>query len=85
LKPPSITKILPGFGVRGETGESTIYGENLIDPYEVKLLRNGRETAGVEAKMLAEGTVTTLPVVIIVKANAPSAVRPGGLSTRWNR
>ena len=67
---PIISDIRPRFGVRGETGEATISGMNLFDPYEVKFLRDGQATAGVEAKIVTGGAETTLPVVIAVKANA---------------
>jgi hypothetical protein len=67
---PTITSIRPRFGVRGETGESTISGMKLFDPYEVKFLRDDQETAGVEARILAGGTETTLRVVITVKPTA---------------
>ncbi len=79
---PIIMGIRPRFGVRGETGESTISGTNLFDPYEVKFLRDGQEAAGVQAKILTGGTDTALPVVITVKATAALGIYGFAVSAR---
>jgi hypothetical protein len=70
VPPPAISAIQPGFGVRGKPQKATIYGENLIGPYEVKMLRSGQAAADVQAEILAGGTAEALPVSIFAEANA---------------
>lgn len=67
---PFISHITPRFGLRGEAIDATIHGENLLDAYEVKFLRDSSEDPRVEATLQEGGTATELPISIRIKGNA---------------
>jgi hypothetical protein len=81
---PAITAIDPGFGLRGETVEVVIYGQNLSEAYEVKFLRDSVEDLRVEATPQPGATDTELPVSVRIKGNAAygecnfAVTTPGG-------
>jgi hypothetical protein len=83
---PRITGITPRFGLRGETVDAVIHGEDLLDAYEVKFLRDLQEDPRVEATIQAGGTATELPIAVQIKGNAAFGERsftvttPGGIA-----
>jgi hypothetical protein len=78
---PFISHITPRFGLRGVTLDAVIHGENLLDAYEVKFMRDSREDPRLEVTLQEGGTATELPISIRIKGNAAFGEYSFGLTT----
>jgi hypothetical protein len=67
---PFISDITPRFGLRGETIDAVIHGENLLDTSEVEFLRESHVDPRLQATIQEGGTATELPISIWAKGNA---------------
>ncbi len=90
VRPPEITGIDKTFGLRGETVETSVHGQNLRDATDIRFdLIEGRaaraeRTSGtrIDARILAGGTETELRVALRVAGNAPLGEYGFSVTTR---
>lgn len=81
---PRAISITPRFGLRGETVDAVIYGENLLSVRAVSFVRDSEEDPRIEAVLQPGGTASELPVEVSIKGNADfgeynwSVTTPGG-------
>jgi hypothetical protein len=85
---PRVLSITPRFGLRGETIDAVIYGENLLNVRAVSFVHDSEEEPHVEAVLQPGGTASELPIAITIRGNvdfgeyAWSVTTPGGVA--WN-